>query len=447
MSETTSMSAYLPYVAHLKELASRAASGDTYSDAALDAALDGGAASALRGLVPRELRRSAGAYFTGEAVRQRLVPLLERYGASPYFDPACGAGDLLLMAASQLRVGSSTAATVHAWASQLAGTDLEPAFVEAARSRVILAAVSRSGGLAGPSPTDRPSQCLLTGLQIGDARDVASWPTNAPRTILLNPPYGSEPAPRHCSWGSGRVPRAALFVDLVVEQMATDSTLIAVLPDVLRSGSRLSRWRQQVKNSLDIQHVERVGRFDAHTDVDVFLLVGRKRGDVNGAILQPLASQATWWSEGRPEDTVGHRFAVRVGPVVHNRDAHDGPLVPYAFARGLPRAGRATIVDTRAFAGRLCSPPFVLVRRTSAPSGGGVRPSPVLVADGPNVAVDNHLIVLSPRGGTVTECEQLAKVLEQSGATTYLDQRIRCRHLTVGAVSSIPWRNGDENQL
>jgi len=58
----------------------------------------------------------------------------------------------------------------------------------------------------------------------------------------------------------------------------------------------------------------------------------------------------------------------------------------------------------------------------------GVRP----------VAVENHLIVLRPHDHTLRGCRSVVGILESEPASLFLDERLRCRHLTVDAVREIP---------
>jgi hypothetical protein len=86
-------------------------------------------------------------------------------------------------------------------------------------------------------------------------------------------------------------------------------------------------------------------------------------------------------------------------------------------------------------------PPFVVVRRTSRPSTNGeARIVYNLVLGSQPVAVENHLIVLRPIDGSLSTCRAAIKVLKSSSVTKWLDNRIRCRHLTVDTVASIPFK-------
>jgi hypothetical protein len=58
------------------------------------------------------------------------------------------------------------------------------------------------------------------------------------------------------------------------------------------------------------------------------------------------------------------------------------------------------------------------------------------------VAVDNHLLVLEPKAER--GIEELVQVLRRPETTEWLNQRIRCRHLTVDAVNQIPWHDSPQ---
>ncbi len=53
-------------------------------------------------------------------------------------------------------------------------------------------------------------------------------------------------------------------------------------------------------------------------------------------------------------------------------------------------------------------------------------------------AVENHLIVLRPKDGTIGKCKKLVKFLKGESTNQWFNQRIRCRHLTVSAVKDMP---------
>jgi len=401
-------------------------------------ALNGQAAERLRALVPRQVRRDDGVFFTSGSARDRFACLLRSLPAPErqYYDPTCGAGDLLLAAAENLPLLETPTRTLAAWSKLLGGTDLHEAFVEAARSRLTLAAFDRH---RRQGDRVRVSQVALErsfrGVVAGDGLEALRTGHASGKHVLLNPPFAATQVERGCSWSSGKTSMAALFA---AEAANSVHRLTAILPDVLRSGSRYRTWRELMAQHLDLSSVEPYGLFDKHTDIDVFLMDGRARTE------SPKAGP-TWWPAAPEGATLADFFEVRVGPVVDNRDPKKGPWAPFLTARNIPAQGVASTVGLRQrrYAGRLFRPPFVVVRRTSRPgqgSGGAPRGMGVIITGDRPVAVDNHLIIASPLEGGEDRCVELIERLGGVDLAPWLDMRIRCRHLTVTVVKEIPWR-------
>jgi hypothetical protein len=84
-------------------------------------------------------------------------------------------------------------------------------------------------------------------------------------------------------------------------------------------------------------------------------------------------------------------------------------------------------------------PPFVVIRRTSSPSD-KFRASGTIIAGKKAVAVENHLIVIRPKNSTLKDCNELLKLLKSEQTNNFLNERMRCRHLTVGIVKKIPFQ-------
>ena len=267
------------------------------------------------------------------------------------------------------------------------------------------------------------------GLSTPDVSDDATH-------VLLNPPFTAIPSYDSCEWARGKVNGAADFLARVVAGLRPGVEVSAILPDVLRSGSRYRRWRNFVAKRLDLDTPEPKGRFDPWTDVDVFVLRGRTRHTEVG--LPEIE-----WVPSTAGPTVGDRFAVSVGPVVDYRSPLEGQPMPYMVAKNFPTWGTISRVErTRRFSGRLHVGPIVVIPRTSRP-GDLYRARAAVVTDPRGIAVENHLLVLNPRRGGIDECRRLMCRLQSEEVNDWLDRVIRCRHLTVGAVEAIPWEHGE----
>ncbi len=428
------MDAFAPYVSSLEDLAGRALNRGMLDPSTEDfaAVLDGQPSAKLRDVVPVSLRRATGAFFTGAALAERaLDPYIWTLSRSSIvFDPACGAGDLLLACARHLPGGPNLATTAARWGEQLYGLDIHPEFVRAAKARLVLAALSHSVStdVVHPESPDK----LFPGLRVSDG--LAGMKTaEAASHIVLNPPYQRVPAPPGCKWGAGKVSLAAVFLDRCLAAAAPGARIIAILPDVLRTGSLYTRWRKTIEARAAVESVHAFGVFDAWADVDVFIL--------HLVVGTSSSERVPWWSppEQAAQRRVGDEFEVRVGPVVPHRDPEIGRWYPYVYPRLLPVWGTMDIGEAprRRFKGRTFTPPLVTVRRTSAPSDRQRAVATIVTGDRP-VTVENHLLVLQPHDNSLARCKELVNVLRDSRTNRWLNERIRCRHLTVAVLRDLP---------
>lgn len=427
------MDAFYQYVEELRELAAVSRGQELKRDfvGQVDHALDGGASTALRRLVKLEDLRKEGAFFTGSELSMRVAALFAPTltARSVVLDPACGAGDLLLACAEVLRSGGRRGDRLKGLGRQLLGRDINESFVEAARLRLALFCVRH-----GSSPLARVPPSEFSGVRVGphavDPRVVSSA-----THIILNPPFTLWPAPADCGWAGGKVNSAAIFLDEVAAAARPQAQIAAILPDVLRSGSRYSRWRSRIRQRCEVIGVCLGDEFDKYTDVNVFLLHLRKRP-------APAVRVPTGHPWGAPRGagrTVGDFFRVSVGPVVDYRDPHEGPERQFICTRELlPWKEMAEVRMRRRFDGRLVDSPFVGVKRTSRP-GDRFRAIAAIVNIGEAAAVENHVLVATPLDGSLKSCEALVALLKRPGTSSFLDRRIRCRHLTVDALRRVPW--------
>lgn len=397
------------------------------------AALNGEANKELRRVIPIEVRREFGAFFTGTDLSARLLSLGSSIGAdSIFYDPTCGMGDLLLAVAKLLPLGATVKTTLRLWGRQLAGTDLHSEFVAGAKTRLTLLARQRHGvnKVSSKSKVD-----YFPHIRVGDGLGKSGALGRATH-ILMNPPFGAIVAPDGCKWARGRVTAAATFVISALERAAPGTEVLAILPDVLRSGSFSEHWRSAVSELAEVHLVEPYGIFDESADVDVFLLRLVRRGTDSS-----LGGQRMRWlpSVQPVTTTVADFFDVHVGRVVPHRDKKAGPRYAYIHPRCVPTWTVMTeFLETRKHQGQAYLPPFVVVRRTSRPEQ-PYRATATVIGGKAPVAVENHLIVCKPKDGKLGTCKALMKQLKSETANEYLNSRIRCRHLTVGAVSDVPF--------
>jgi len=186
-----------------------------------------------------------------------------------------------------------------------------------------------------------------------------------------------------------------------------------------------------------IESIELVGQFAPAADIDVFLLHLRRRPATGH-------SEVAWYAALVPGErvTLKDKFLISVGAVVPHRHKKTGPRRRYIHARILrPNTEFYGPAEFRRFKGTVVRPPFVVIRRTSRPtSNGDARVIYNLIQGSQLVAVENHLIVLRPIDGSVNTCRTAIKTLKSPSVTEWLDSRIRCRHLTVETVASIPFK-------
>jgi len=188
-----------------------------------------------------------------------------------------------------------------------------------------------------------------------------------------------------------------------------------------------------VKLSASIE-VEQIGRFDADTDVDVFIL--------HAVVGNANDIQKKWPCQLPITKGLTHRvsdyFDIHVGTIVPHRDTDEGTSYPYIHTKTThPWETLERITEERVITKRAFSPPFVTVRRTSSPSD-IYRCVATIINERRKVAVENHLIVLLPKDKSLLSCRQLMKIFKTKETNEWLNQRIRCRHLTVTALKELP---------
>jgi hypothetical protein len=389
--------------------------------------LNGEPYRAFRQLTSLESRRVAGCFFTGPQFADQLAASIRRASGpkARVMDPTCGIGDLLLAYARLLPLETTLHKTLISWGSQLAGLDLDPHLVRLAKLRIAMLARSRGGFSQQIEGIDHYFEDIRVGNMFKCARELGRADA-----FLFNPPFGIVEIPKKLSWASGSINAATLFLVELLEAKNQVAPIAAILPDVLRAGTRYRQFREYLAACEVEGDAVSLGRFDAWTDVDVFR-----------TLLRPTNGGKLWQSSNAKlrGTSIGDFFDVTVGAVVPHRHDNKGPWCKYICARSATRwSSKHKPKNSRRFNGTTVTPPFVAVRRTSSPSDRNRAVGTIIIGDQP-VAVENHLIVLKPKDNAVSTCKKALAVLLSRKTSNFLNIEIRCRHLTTNVVASIPW--------
>ena len=376
-------------------------------------------------------RRTLGTFFTGSETARLVAGQLRCAlpAGSLVMDPTCGMGDLLLAYAELLPLEVTLKATLGAWGSQLAGLDLDPDLVRLTKARLVLQARLRGGFTQEVTDLDAIFPAIRAEDMMASSDKLA-----AADGFLFNPPFGVVKDVEDCPWSAGSVNSAALFLAELVTSKKSAAPVSAILPEVLRSGSRYEAFRLHLETMGLAGAYRALGRFDPWTDVDVFM-----------TLIEAGTGRRIWDMGAQPAESsfVGDKFRVHVGAVVPHRHKRKGDWHRYICAKSTPRWSEGfEPKSSRRFAGTTFQPPFVVVRRTSSPSDRKRAVATVIVGER-TVAVENHLLVVLPKDGSLESCLSLLRVLAHQATDEFLNASIRCRHLTTGMVARVPWTEND----
>lgn len=387
----------------------------------------------IRELIPLEELRGNGVFFTGEELSEDAAALLNDISIdSRVIDPACGAGNLLISVIPYLPAADTLISTLKMWGNILHGYDLHQEFIKAVKLRIILEASNRVEKI--DETNIDVLETYLGNINVGNIFDHSVRLMDMTH-ILINPPFTKTCFPEKFHWASGSINSAAVFIDFCIKHIGNDTQIVAVLPEVLRSGSNYNKWRELVASNSREMSISQCKQFDTKTDVDIFLL----------SLIKSQESGFVWnHSNLERYSQVSDYFDVSVGPVVPHRDKLEGSEYPFLSVKNTPRwetIHTEKIEELRSYSGRTVLPPFVVIRRTSRPSDKD-RAAGTIIIGSDLVAVENHLIIARPKSGDIKECRELMTALKHENTNTFLNERIRCRHLTVSAVKEIPFDGG-----
>lgn len=428
---TTASLHYAPFIKELFDTLLTGSWCEVSSNRAVEF-VEGEADIAVEKLVPYETRSEQGIFFTADDITTKIVDSLaaEIAAENSFFDPSCGAGNLLLGVAKNYPVKKSLERTIEYWAGKFGGCDLHDSFVTAAKLRLIALAAIRHGL---PSISEGQLSRFLSLFNRFYTCDYLERDVGGEfDCVVANPPFGHVLADDFNEWSTGKTQLAAVFVDKIISSAKSGQKIVAILPDVLRSGSRYEKWRRKLEKETRGGVIDLHGRFSKNVDVDVFILTLFN--------LPSLPEQNVEWVPAvtHEENAVklGDLYMVRVGPVVPHRLSEGEEDFPFLCAKNAPAFGVAWPQEKIKFSGTKFSPPFVVVRRTSNPCDKNRLVTTLVKGDLP-VAVENHLIVIKPLKGGVDSCLRLIKSLKDPKVTSRLNDVIRCRHLTTKSISSM----------
>lgn len=374
-------------------------------------------------------RRRHGVFFSGASWAKKILAGCDLTGWQRFIDPSVGIGDLLLEVCRSLPLKKTANETIEEWADRLVAVDLRKSFLDIAWMRIQALAFHRHAAEKGQLNEivfkDLPQSFL-----VGDALEIKLQLTPSD-CVVMNPPYQRIQAPPNSFTGKGKRSAAALHLEHIARIAPPGAGIFALIPDVLRSGSSYTKFRNELKNLVDLISFEPSGAFGTQADIDVAILIATSK-TLEERLIEPEP-------ETHEEKCVENFFSVSVGPVVPHRTPTNGKLHGYLTAKN--SAVGEEIKAAPEFATYNCRTergPFVIVRRTSSPSD-KKRARNTLFSSKEEVLVENHLLILKPKDKKISTCRLLLNVLDDDRTDAWLNHRIRCRHLTVGVIKSLPW--------
>lgn len=234
----------------------------------LGALIDGQAIQVINAMLGRDRRRSDGIFFSGSEWAARLREAMPHDLFLRYVDPSCGVGDLLLEIARHLPLANDLSQTITEWSRRFHGMDVHAPLAQVAWSRLQALAVRRHGLVRGYSD----ALCIEEGALMELDSLKERWNLQAGDCVLMNPPFQAVTSPTWSKYSRGRVTAAALFLERAISEAQPGTTIIALLPEVIRSGSRFEKLRDFVHRSSDVHQFTAHGRFSHEADIDVAIL-------------------------------------------------------------------------------------------------------------------------------------------------------------------------------
>lgn len=378
--------------------------------------------------ISSNFRKRIGFFPTHQSLADELaIPIRNSWkSGETVLDPSCGAGDLLLAFAPRLLVRRKLSETLKSWGAVLRGYDKIGELVKISALRIAASAMRRGAKQDGLKPRDVYE--LLPGLAPLDFIH-GRLPELKADYLLMNPPFIK--ADSRGKFGFvGSTNASALFVERAWKSLRP-KRLRAVLPEVLRAGSRYEKWRTAVDAKGTSVETKVIGKFSDNADVDVFVL------DLSR---NTKSRKSNWSYPNERASKLGDVFDVSVGPMVPFRLNQQGPWMKLLDTSNATPWGTLTkFGDSLRFQGRGESGEFIVIRRTSSPDDKRRIVATWIRSKREVLAVENHLIVLRPKAEIKRGIEELfIRLKEDTNLDKWLNKRLRCRHLTVRAIKSLP---------
>lgn len=424
---------FVSYVAGISDDIVRDKFELTNNNEEIKALINGASAEAISQFIDIPVRKNKGVFFTNKYLAEKIAKRIhnELQQEKSVCDPTCGAGDLLMACIKFMPYKKTMAETLSCFSGKIFGQDLFPDFVRLARARLVLSFVF-SPFFQDDGEKYRDGKKFFENIVVGDFLKDPSIVKKAD-CIVTNPPYGYADLTGKVDWARGKGQKAALFLDFIIRSSEDGQRIVAILPDVLRSGSRYAKWRSFITSNSTQLSTEICGRFNDEADVDVFILdfVICKNGKIKGG------QTFDHYTPNNATYSMSEIFNISVGPVVPHRDKQVGNCSPYLDTSTATLWKEVIPTEKKKYKCTLKTPPFVVLRRTSSPDE-NPRLKASIIKGKESVAVENHLIVMEPKDGKLRTCREFLRVAKGVEANSWINLKTRCRHLTVAVIREMP---------